>query len=52
MKRKRTTAADLMAELNADPEFVAKRQQREEELLQREAGYRRAEAPLVDRQSR
>lgn len=48
MKRKRITAAELMAELNADPEFVAKRQQREEELLEREAGYRRAEAPLVD----
>ncbi len=45
---KKITAAELMAKLNADPEFVAKRAREEEERLKREAEYRRAEAPLVD----
>lgn len=48
MTKKKITAAELMAKLNADPEFVAKRARKEEELLKREAEYRRAEAPLVD----
>jgi hypothetical protein len=45
---KKTTAADLMAKLNADPEFVAKRARAEEDRQKREAEYQRAEAPLVD----
>ncbi len=48
MKKKNITAAELMAELNADPEFVAMRARKEEEILKREAEYRRAEAPLVN----
>jgi len=48
MTKKKITAAELMAKLNADPEFVAKRASEEEERLKREAEYRRAEAPLVD----
>lgn len=48
MTKKKITAAELMAKLNADPEFVAKRAREEEERLKREAEYRRAEAPLVD----
>jgi hypothetical protein len=44
----RITAAELMAKLNADPEFVAKRAREEEARDKREAEYRRAEAPLVD----
>lgn len=48
MTNKKITAAELMAKLNADPEFVTKRAWEEEERLKREAEYRRAEAPLVD----
>jgi hypothetical protein len=48
MTKKKIAAAELMAKLNADPEFVAKRAREEEERLKREAEYRRAEAPLVD----
>lgn len=48
MTKRKVIAADLMAKLNADPEFVAKRQREEEERLRREAGYRLAEAPLVN----
>ena len=47
MKKKRITAAELMAQLNADPDFVARRARREEELQKRVAEYRVAEAPLV-----
>lgn len=42
------SAADLMAKLDADPEFVAKRQREEEERQARVAEWRRAEAPLVE----
>lgn len=48
MTKKKITAAELMAKLNADPEFVAMRARKEEMRLEREAEYRRAEAPLVD----
>ena len=48
MTKKKITAAELMAKLNADPEFVAKRAREEEARLKREAEYRLAEAPLVD----
>lgn len=47
MTKKKITAAELMAKLNADPEFVAKRAQDEEERNKRDAEYRLAEAPLV-----
>ena len=42
------TAAEVMAKLNADPEFVARRAKQEEELQRREAEFRRAETPLVE----
>ena len=45
---KKITAAELMAKLNADPEFVGKRAREEEDRLEREAEYCLAEAPLVD----
>jgi hypothetical protein len=48
MTKKKITAAELMAKLNADPEFVARQAREEEERLKREAEHRRAESPLVD----
>jgi len=42
------TAAELVAELEADPEYVAQREQRDDELRRKEAEWRRAEAPLVE----
>lgn len=48
MTKKRITAAELMAKLNGDPEFVAKRERQEAERNRRETEYRLAEAPLVD----
>ena len=42
------TAAELMAELQADPEYVAERKQRDDELRRKAAEWRRAEAPLVE----
>lgn len=48
MKKKMITAAELSAELNADPEYVAWRAKDEEARLERAAEMRRAEAPLVD----
>ena len=47
MSKKPITARELMEKLNADPAFVARRTQAEEERQKREAEYRRAEAPLV-----
>lgn len=41
------TAAALMAELEADPGFIAQRERRDEEIRRRKAEWRRAEAPLV-----
>lgn len=46
--RQKKTAAELMAKLNADPKFIAKRERRDAELAAREANQRSAEAPLVD----
>lgn len=46
-RRATKTAAELMAELQADPAFVAQRAQREDEQRRREAEWRSAEAPLV-----
>jgi len=47
-KEPKVTAAELMAKLNADPKFVAKRAREEEERQKRAAEWRRAEAPLVE----
>lgn len=44
--KKRITAAELMAKLNADPDFVEKRARAEEDRQRREDEYRRSEAPL------
>jgi hypothetical protein len=46
-KRKRMTAEELMAQLAADPEFVAREAAEEEERLEVEAQLTRAEAPLL-----
>lgn len=42
------TANELMDRLNADPAFVARREQQEAEFAKREAELRIAEAPLLD----
>lgn len=46
--KKKVTAAEMMAKLNADPEFVAKRAREEEERQKRADEWARAEAPLVE----
>ena len=48
MTRKRITAGELMAKLNADPQFVAAREREDAERQQRKASHRIAEAPLVE----
>src|SRR5882724_1783031 len=48
MTKKKFTAAELMAKLNADPDFVAERAKEEEERQARAAEWRRAEASLVE----
>ena len=45
--KKWITAEELMAKLETDPEFVARRAERDEEFRRREAELRREEAPLV-----
>lgn len=45
--RKRLTAAELMAELEKDPAFVARRQLQDEVLNREAQEYVQAEAPLV-----
>lgn len=47
MTKKDKTAAELMAELEAKPEFVERRARLDEEHRKRRAELRRAEAPLV-----
>ena len=47
MARKRKTAAELIAELEANPEHVKMRQQQDEELHNRRLFRERAEQPLV-----
>jgi hypothetical protein len=47
-KRKGKTAAELMAELKADPEFVARQREQEQTRLRKEAEFQKAEAPLVN----
>ena len=46
--RKKVTATELMAHLNSDPEFLARRTQAEEQRQARTAKLRKAEAPLVN----
>lgn len=48
MTKKGETVEELMARLEADPEFVARREKKEAERIAREAELRRAEAPLLD----
>jgi hypothetical protein len=48
VKKKKITADELMAELNADPEWVAARATEEQERQNRQAEWRRSEAPLVE----
>lgn len=48
MTKKAVTAAELMATLEADPEFVAKRGKDDEARQRRADEWQRAEAPLVD----
>jgi hypothetical protein len=47
MKKNKTTAAELMAKLNANPEYLARRQASEEALIKRQAQFAQDEAPLV-----
>lgn len=47
MKTKATTAGELLAKLNADPEFVARAAERERARLQKVDEFRRAETPLI-----
>jgi len=49
MKKKQEgrTAAELLAELNADPAFVARQREKENALRCKEIEWRRAEAPIV-----
>jgi aminopeptidase N len=45
---RRKTASELMAEHEADPEYVAERQRREQERRRKLAELREAEAPLIE----
>jgi hypothetical protein len=45
---KQRTAAELMAELSRDPEFVERRRQQEEARQRQESDLRRAQQPLID----
>jgi hypothetical protein len=45
--KKKTTASELLARLNADPAWVAARRAEDEERGRRAGEWRRAEAPLV-----
>lgn len=47
MTKSRITAVELLAKLNADPEFVTKRAAEEDDRLRREAQLHQAEAPLI-----
>jgi hypothetical protein len=47
-KKKRVTAAELMAQLEADPGFVARRDEVERERHARADEWKRSEAPLVE----
>jgi HEAT repeat protein len=45
--KKKVTAAELLARLNADPDFVARKKARDQEIERKAAEYALAEAPLV-----
>jgi len=47
MKKKRITASELMAQLNADPEFLARKKERDEAFQRKEQDSAEAELPLV-----
>src|SRR5262245_25354955 len=47
MKRRKITAAELMAQLNADPDFVARKKAQDEAIRSKAEEHARAEAPLV-----
>lgn len=47
-RRGPATAAELVAELQTDPEWVAARDSKDRELAAQESEFRRAEAPLVE----
>lgn len=47
-RRQPMTAADLLAELEADPDFVARRRARREHAKKQEEELKSAEAPLVE----
>lgn len=46
-KRRSKSAADLLTELNADPEFVASQREKARVRAKQEAEFRRAEEPIV-----
>jgi HEAT repeat protein len=46
-KHTRTTAAELMAELEKDPTYLEKRRRREEERRRQEEDHARAEVPIL-----
>jgi HEAT repeat protein len=48
MKKKPRTAAEIMAALQNDPEWVAKDEERERVLRERVAEWRLAQAPLIE----
>ena len=48
MKKKRVTAAELLAKLNANPQFVAERAREKEERERLAAEWALAEAPLIE----
>lgn len=48
VRRRRIAAAELLAKVNADPEYVAARKREDEERQRRDAAHRLAEAPLVE----
>lgn len=47
MKGKGVTAAELIARLNADRHYVSKRKEQEKALLEEQAAFEAAEAPVV-----
>lgn len=47
-QRDKVTAAELLARLNADPEFLGRQEKQEQERQERAAEFSRAEAPLVE----
>jgi hypothetical protein len=45
--KKKVTAAELMASLNADPDYIARREAQDAEIQRKEAEYASAEVPLL-----